>query len=568
MIAALQQLGPAVGAPKTLVPQLQQRVTARAACKQPAWPCTPHATLRSRRCTCHAAAANSSGGGSKRGRPRKSTTTAHPSDQASTPGTNNPSPAAAAPNSAATTSSSRRRRDTTTGSTTRRRADGKRADVAAASDDTAPTSGGCSATSESTLLSVNTTATQITVTQITASSGDTGAPPTPRASRGASPTSTSVSLDATVDDDDPRSSSPEGGSGSGGGGPPFAPFALQEHQAALSSVDLPHGVITVGAGWMHGWGWRQPRSLLHGERWFCMRHANVNAQTPACQHNTTQHNTTRHNTTQHDTHHQVPNVHPERGIGPEDRPTALNSSPSPSSSRPPPPTPSPPPPIRIDLDAPGTAASLSLEAAAESPAAATAAAAAAAAAVAAAGGPASPLAISYADVGSHYDTSPHLAASSWTVRFTDSSALRLRRRAVVLWGNEAGTPQRCLIVKKIGVPEASRRLDEMAGWLEARGVQVFVERVVHETEFPHLVPYVPSQSQIDFVVTLGGVRGAEIRCARLLRGAGGWGVGGQVVRGRRQGCRCLKGLSVPNRADQTAPAPPAGRHRAARLVAV
>lgn len=53
----------------------------------------------------------------------------------------------------------------------------------------------------------------------------------------------------------------------------------------------------------------------------------------------------------------------------------------------------------------------------------------------------------------------------------DSSALRLRRRAVVAWENAAGLPARALLVKKVGVPEASRRLAEIAGWLAERGVQ-------------------------------------------------------------------------------------------------
>lgn len=54
----------------------------------------------------------------------------------------------------------------------------------------------------------------------------------------------------------------------------------------------------------------------------------------------------------------------------------------------------------------------------------------------------------------------------------DSSALRLRRRALVVWENPGGLPQRALVVKKLGNADASRRLLEIADWLGARGVQV------------------------------------------------------------------------------------------------
>jgi hypothetical protein len=41
-----------------------------------------------------------------------------------------------------------------------------------------------------------------------------------------------------------------------------------------------------------------------------------------------------------------------------------------------------------------------------------------------------------------------------------------------VWEGPEGVPRRALIVKKPGVAEASRRLEEIAGWLQARGVQV------------------------------------------------------------------------------------------------
>lgn len=45
----------------------------------------------------------------------------------------------------------------------------------------------------------------------------------------------------------------------------------------------------------------------------------------------------------------------------------------------------------------------------------------------------------------------------------------------------------------------------MAEWLQERGVQVFVEGPVYEAEFPHLTPFVPGETRVDFAVTLGGV---------------------------------------------------------------
>lgn len=88
-----------------------------------------------------------------------------------------------------------------------------------------------------------------------------------------------------------------------------------------------------------------------------------------------------------------------------------------------------------------------------------------------------------------------------TVRFSDSAALRLRRRAMVVW--EESGPHKVLIVKK-PVAAAATTLRDMATWLQKRGLQVFVERSVHATEFPDLEPFDPSVTQVDFAITLGG----------------------------------------------------------------
>lgn len=57
-----------------------------------------------------------------------------------------------------------------------------------------------------------------------------------------------------------------------------------------------------------------------------------------------------------------------------------------------------------------------------------------------------------------------------TVCFFDSPALRLRRRALVMW--DPGKPARVLIVKKPRDAPASAKLLEIAAWLEGRGIQV------------------------------------------------------------------------------------------------
>ncbi|KAI8469594.1 MAG: ATP-NAD kinase-like domain-containing protein [Monoraphidium minutum] len=282
-----------------------------------------------------------------------------------------------------------------------------------------------------------------------------------------------ASADTTLDDggdDEPGAAASAVAGGREGGAPgdpllgPGAPFALREQRAALSSVDLPTGVITVH------------------------------------------------------------NVHPETaraaGGAAAGEPGAAAAPGSPGRLSP------GPGDLSFEggvLASGGSAAvaarfegaSLSFEAAAAAPgggaAAVAAAAAAARASVAPAALPGGPGLASLDGIsgdgvwlGSALDAHTGLAASSWTVRFTDSSALRLRRRAVVVWENPGGLPQRVLVVKKLGHPEASRKLLEMAEWLARRGVEVFVEPEVAEREFPQLSPWDAATSHVDFAVTLGG----------------------------------------------------------------
>ncbi|PNH12625.1 hypothetical protein TSOC_000443 [Tetrabaena socialis] len=91
-----------------------------------------------------------------------------------------------------------------------------------------------------------------------------------------------------------------------------------------------------------------------------------------------------------------------------------------------------------------------------------------------------------------------------SIKFSDSATLRLRRRADLQW--QAGVPSRVLIVKKPKNPEASTKLGEIGAWLQARGIEVFVERAVWATEFPEFTVFDPhvNADVIDFCITLGG----------------------------------------------------------------
>ncbi|GFR45561.1 hypothetical protein Agub_g6955 [Astrephomene gubernaculifera] len=91
-----------------------------------------------------------------------------------------------------------------------------------------------------------------------------------------------------------------------------------------------------------------------------------------------------------------------------------------------------------------------------------------------------------------------------SVKYNDSAALQLRRRALLQW--QSGSPSRVLIIKKPRNPAASAKMREMGQWLAARGVQVFVERVVWATEFKEFNVFDPrvNRHDIDFCITLGG----------------------------------------------------------------
>eukprot|EP00879_Flechtneria_rotunda_P020439 GHRR01021504.1.p1 GENE.GHRR01021504.1~~GHRR01021504.1.p1 ORF type:complete len:432 (+),score=133.73 GHRR01021504.1:71-1297(+) len=103
--------------------------------------------------------------------------------------------------------------------------------------------------------------------------------------------------------------------------------------------------------------------------------------------------------------------------------------------------------------------------------------------------------------------------SGATVRFNDSAALRLRRRAMIVW--EQGAPQRVLIVKK-PVPAAAQLLADMAQWLQQHGLQVYVESSVWEEEFPDYLPFDAAATRVDFAITLGG-DGTVLHLASLFK---------------------------------------------------
>ncbi|GIL46358.1 hypothetical protein Vafri_3354 [Volvox africanus] len=90
------------------------------------------------------------------------------------------------------------------------------------------------------------------------------------------------------------------------------------------------------------------------------------------------------------------------------------------------------------------------------------------------------------------------------VKYNDSAALRLRRRALIKW--QPGAPSKVLIVKKPKNPAASTKLQEIGLWLRARGIEVFVERVVWATECKDFSIFDPhaNRHDIDFCISLGG----------------------------------------------------------------
>ncbi|GLC37249.1 hypothetical protein PLESTB_001143800 [Pleodorina starrii] len=91
-----------------------------------------------------------------------------------------------------------------------------------------------------------------------------------------------------------------------------------------------------------------------------------------------------------------------------------------------------------------------------------------------------------------------------SVKYNDSPALRLRRRALLKW--QPGAPKKVLIVKKPKEPAASAKLQEIGSWLQARGIEVFVERVVWAAEFKEFSVFDAhtNHNDIDFCISLGG----------------------------------------------------------------
>lgn len=102
-----------------------------------------------------------------------------------------------------------------------------------------------------------------------------------------------------------------------------------------------------------------------------------------------------------------------------------------------------------------------------------------------------------------------------SIRYSDSSALKLRRRALVQW--PPGRPQLVLIVKKPRTPAATVKLREIAAWLTARGIKVVVERAVHASEVSQYEAYQPYAHAVDFCITLGG-DGTVLHLASLFEG--------------------------------------------------
>ena len=105
-----------------------------------------------------------------------------------------------------------------------------------------------------------------------------------------------------------------------------------------------------------------------------------------------------------------------------------------------------------------------------------------------------------------------------------AAARPLHRRALLRW--EAGRPSTALLVKKAGSPAASARLADIAAWLAARGLTVFVEAAVlaEAGAPPGLVAFDAAVARataagtaagVDFVVSLGG-DGTVLRAASLF----------------------------------------------------
>eukprot|EP01025_Chloroclados_australasicus_P028175 TRINITY_DN27973_c1_g4_i1.p1 TRINITY_DN27973_c1_g4~~TRINITY_DN27973_c1_g4_i1.p1 ORF type:complete len:420 (-),score=24.96 TRINITY_DN27973_c1_g4_i1:281-1441(-) len=88
------------------------------------------------------------------------------------------------------------------------------------------------------------------------------------------------------------------------------------------------------------------------------------------------------------------------------------------------------------------------------------------------------------------------------VAYTDTKALKLRRRACIIW--QEGRPSSALLVKKAGNQRATEVLLEVGDWLKGQGIQVFVEEAVNEQLQNRFTSFRLEDNVVDFCITLGG----------------------------------------------------------------
>lgn len=88
------------------------------------------------------------------------------------------------------------------------------------------------------------------------------------------------------------------------------------------------------------------------------------------------------------------------------------------------------------------------------------------------------------------------------IKFNDSSALRLRRRAYIVW--EQGSPATALVVKKPNSKTSAAMLKKIGDWLIGRGLKVYVERPVQVAEFPEFEVFETGKTDVELCITLGG----------------------------------------------------------------
>jgi len=73
---------------------------------------------------------------------------------------------------------------------------------------------------------------------------------------------------------------------------------------------------------------------------------------------------------------------------------------------------------------------------------------------------------------------------------------------MITW--EPGKPESVLMIKKPGNAAASARMREIAMWLSHKGLRVYLERPVVQSELPQFEAYNPATHAPDFCITLGG----------------------------------------------------------------